>query len=68
MVACMVGALVRVRAALLSWSVWLLTWGAWLLALARARAVVVTWGVCLQGSGAPAANVGPMLAPAVLCA
>ena len=58
-VVCMVGALAR------AWAV--VSWGVWL-ALARARAVVVSWGVCLQGSGAPAANVGPMLAPAVLCA
>ena len=59
-VVCMVGALAR------AWAV--VSWGVWLMALARARAVVVSWGACLLGSGAPAANVGPMLAPAVLCA
>ena len=60
----MVGALVRVRAVVVGA---LVSWGVWLLALARARAVLVPGGVCLLGSGAPAANVGPMLAPAVLC-
>ena len=51
-VVCMVGALAR------AWAV--VAWGVW---LARARAVVVSWGVCLLGSGAP----DPRLGPIVLC-
>ena len=54
-VVCMVGALAR------AWAV--VSWGVWLMALARARAVVVSWGVCLLGSGAP----DPRLGPIVLC-